>query len=137
MRVSAVLIGLCLSAIASSAVSQSFDDMLRSIFEVSPRVESVASKPARELEYLWLVIASRDNAQEAIQIANGFSPIIGDVSVLQSSNGRYAVVAGFLSTSKAKANAQAMKAIRLIPEDSFLTVGEKFHQLVWSSGPDF
>lgn len=66
-------------------------------------------------------------------IAQSFAQTLGPTIVTQSQNGRYAVVAGFLDATKAKENTEALKAIRLIPTDSFLTTGQSFQSIIWES----
>jgi hypothetical protein len=84
-------------------------------------------------ETTLLVIASRDNPQEAVALAESYASTIGATAVIQSQNGRYAIVAGTLNRDKAKPNVEALKALHLIPQDSFLSEGRNLEHVVWNS----
>ena len=61
MRAGSVLFGLFLTIVAFEVQAQSFDQLLRSILEVGQSVDRAAKRQAREQEYRWLVVASREN----------------------------------------------------------------------------
>lgn len=134
MRCRQIILGACFALLSSSVSAQTFGDFLQAITRDVVQSKPVARRQAQEAADRWLVVASRENAQEAVHFAQTFTTTLGDVSVVQTTNGRFAIVAGFLGHAKAKANTEALKAIRLIPQDSFLTTGERFRVVVWNSG---
>lgn len=81
----------------------------------------------------WLVVSSRPTEGEAIALAQSYAPTLGPTLVVHSRNGVFAVVAGTLYQDKAKANLNALKELRIIPQDSFLSRGEGLDGLVWMS----
>ena len=87
----------------------------------------------RKIDVRWLVVASRTNSSEAINLAQSYAQTLGPILVAQSRNGSYAVVAGLLLEQKAKENLEALKAIRLVPDDSFLSAGQNLVRSVWAS----
>jgi hypothetical protein len=95
-------------------------------------VFSITQVRAVKSELRWLVISSRPTLPEAIAVAQSFSGTLGSLIIAQSTNGRYAIIAGSLDTSKAKANLEALKSIKLIPADSFLSLGDSF-TYVWGN----
>ena len=79
---------------------------------------------------LWLVVSSRPSYGEAAAIAQEFSGTLGPTAIIQSNNGLYAVVAGTLYRDKSKQNLSTLKALRLIPDDAFLSAGTNFNRVV-------
>lgn len=123
---------LCIS-VAQPAISQTLGDFFNALAQEAQRTERAKTYRAAEQRIRWLVISSRADPSEAVMIAQSFARTLGPTIVAQSQNGRYAVVAGFLDVAKAKENAAALKAIRLVPADSFLTTGQNFRSIVWDS----
>jgi hypothetical protein len=80
----------------------------------------------------WVVIASRTTAQEALDVAEEYTSHFASTAVVASSNGRFAVVAGWLNRDSGKPLKDALIASNLIPADSFLSSGDKFQAPVWS-----
>lgn len=84
---------------------------------------------------MWLVFASRQDASEAVDLAEGFqealqgSPYQDKIRVTRSENGWFAVVVG----------PAAFKSIRLaqekfsieLPEDAYLSRGRRYVETVW------
>ncbi|WP_062208576.1 peptidoglycan-binding domain-containing protein [Aureimonas sp. AU12] len=121
---------------ASPVVAQTFGDYAAGVLQEMVKAQSSerrapAAKPRSDT--LWLVIASREDPQEAVALGEAYGPTLGPTLVIQSRNGRYAVAAGTLARDKAKANLKALKELRLIPEDSFLSGGENLDRVVWHS----
>ncbi len=85
---------------------------------------------------LWVVVASRTSPQDAINLGLDFAEVLGSTFVVEARNGRYAIVAGYLREDKAKQNLEALKAIRLVPADSFLSAGRDLVNIVWASHPN-
>lgn len=81
----------------------------------------------------WLVVSSRPTEGEAIALAQSYAATLGPTLVIHSRNGVFAVVAGTLYQDKAKANLAALKELRIIPQDSFLSRGDGLDGLVWMS----
>lgn len=134
----AVVAALLSSASVAEAES-SRDFVFGVIKEMAASTERARrnSPPAsRRTETPWLVIASRQDPQEAVALAESYGPTIGATAVIQSRNGRYAIVAGTLNRDKAKPNVEALKALHLIPEDSFLSDGQNLERVVWNSFGD-
>ncbi|RXT36115.1 hypothetical protein B5V01_30405 [Mesorhizobium erdmanii] len=93
---------------------------------------STAFRPPQS-NSLWLVVSSRPTEEEAIALAQSYAPTLGPTLVIHSRNGVFAVVAGTLFQDKAKANLTALKELRIIPQDSFLSRGDGLDGLVWMS----
>ena len=53
-------------------------------------------------------------------------------TVIKSSNGRYAIVVGWLNRDRGQPLKDALIARNLIPDDTFLSSGDKFEPPVWS-----
>lgn len=119
---------------AGQGLENYIEEVARSVLRNRETKPNQSQKVATKKNY-WVVVSSRPTSDEAIYIAQGLSKTLGPVFVVQSNNGRFAVVAGYLPDAKAKANLSALKAARLVPEDSFLAGGERFQQLVWSASP--
>jgi peptidoglycan hydrolase-like protein with peptidoglycan-binding domain len=127
---------MALILVAPSASAQTIGDIFRALTGEAVRsAQRHASRP-KTSKVVWLVVASRESAEEAISLAQLIVPRLGPTLVLQSANGRYAVIAGHLDGAKAKQNASAMKAIKLVPQDAFLTDTGRFVSLVWNSESD-
>ena len=81
----------------------------------------------------WIVIASRETAEEALGVADEYLPQFSSTTVIKSSNGRYAIVAGWLNKDHGRPLKDALIAKGLIPDNSFLSGGDKFGSPVWSA----
>ncbi len=101
-----------------------------------PRRNAAPARRAPVSDKRWLVIASREGPEEAVALAESFGPTLGPTLVMLSRNGRYAVLAGTLAKDRAKINLETLKAIRLIPQDSFLSDGRNLERVVWHSFPE-
>jgi hypothetical protein len=126
-------VSLC-SLVSQPASTQTLGDVIDAFAREVQRTDRRKAQRVNEQQIRWLVISSRPEASEAVRIAQSFSMLLGPTMVAQSQNGSFAVVAGFLDTAKAKENAEALKSIRLIPQDAFLTAAERFRGVVWESG---
>ena len=80
----------------------------------------------------WIVIASRETAEEAINVAEEYVQQFSSTTVIRSSNGRYAVVVGWVNKDHGRPLKDALIARHLIPDDTFLSSGEKFGPPLWS-----
>lgn len=80
----------------------------------------------------WLVVASRPNASEAVNVARGYANRFPQTTVFQSNNGWFAITLGWMTQpggNRYKANLQASG---LIPGDSYFHNGQRFQFAVWS-----
>jgi len=80
----------------------------------------------------WIVIASRETPEEAISVAQEYVQLFTSTTVIKSSNGRYAIVAGWLNRDRGRPLKDALIARNLIPDDTFLSSGDRFEPPVWS-----
>ncbi|MGH2341756.1 SH3 domain-containing protein [Segnochrobactraceae bacterium EtOH-i3] len=74
----------------------------------------------------WIVVVSRSNVDEAVAIAQNIEPQVPSVTVFQSSNGYYAVTLGYVPVERAREIIDALIAKGVIPQDSFLSGGERW-----------
>lgn len=82
----------------------------------------------------WLVIASTEDIDNAIGIANIQSWRFEDVRVVEASNNWLAVIAGPIPTPNGlKAALKALKADGSLPSDVFLSDGQRFKRTLWVS----
>ncbi|MBB3950905.1 peptidoglycan-binding domain-containing protein [Aureimonas jatrophae] len=102
----------------------------------APRRGTAARQRVPISDKRWLVIASREGPEEAVALAESYGPTLGPTLVMLSRNGRYAVLAGTLARDRAKINLETLKAIRLIPQDSFLSDGRNLERVVWHAFPE-
>ncbi|WP_416357388.1 hypothetical protein ACLNGM_04595 [Aureimonas phyllosphaerae] len=131
-----VVVAALLSSASVARAEGSADFVFGIIKEMAKSQERgrrAAPPAARRAVTTWLVIASREDPQEAVALAESYAPMIGPTAVIQSRNGRYAVVAGTLNRDKAKPNLEARKAMHIIPQDSFLSDGQNLDRVVWNS----
>ena len=74
----------------------------------------------------WVVVASRQDQQEALDVARSYGQQGSGVRVVRSKNGWFAVVLGPISVSSIE-EARAKYAPRLIiPSDAYLSRGERY-----------
>lgn len=81
----------------------------------------------------WLVVASRPNASEAVNVARGYASRFPKTTVFQSSNGWFAITLGWMTQpggNRYKANLQSGG---IIPGDSYFHNGQRFQFAVWSA----
>jgi S1-C subfamily serine protease len=81
----------------------------------------------------WLVFASRQNLDEAIGLARRFGSDFGSPSVMSSTNGWYAVVAGPISVSDPEALRKKLTDLWWPPKDAFTSKGQNFVERVWEA----
>lgn len=81
----------------------------------------------------WIVIASRETPEEAVSVAEGYVQLFTSTTVIRSTNGRYAVVAGWLNKDFGRPLKDALIAGNLVPQDTFLSSGSKFKAPIWST----
>ncbi|UCI31779.1 peptidoglycan-binding domain-containing protein [Mesorhizobium sp. B4-1-4] len=127
--VAALLAAVCLPAVSPAS---SLSEFIQIIQNGQQMARSTALTPPQP-NALWLVVSSRPTEGEAIALAQSYAPTLGPTLVAHSRNGVFAVVAGTLFRDKAKANLAALKALHIIPQDSFLSRGEGLDGLVWMS----
>ncbi|WP_299480124.1 caspase family protein [uncultured Roseibium sp.] len=81
----------------------------------------------------WLIVASRPNATDAINLARSYANRFPQTTVFQSNNGWYAVSLGWMNQpagDRYKANLLSSGAI---PGDSYFHNGQRFQFSVWSA----
>lgn len=74
----------------------------------------------------WIVVWSRADPAEAVQIAQDIERTFPSVTVFQSENGYYAVTIGYVPAGRAKAFVADLIARGMIPPDSFPVRGSKW-----------
>ncbi|MDX5592296.1 hypothetical protein [Pseudovibrio sp. SPO723] len=80
----------------------------------------------------WLVLAAREDRQDAIMEARESSYFLPRTFVVRAKNGWYAILSG-------PVQAQTMEQIRkadyanAVPEDAYLSKGSNYRELIWSS----
>ena len=79
----------------------------------------------------WIIFASRQNVDEAIGLARRFGSQFGPPSVVSTSNGWYAVVAGPLAVSDTAAIKKKLSDAWWPPKDALFSKGPKFIEKVW------
>ncbi|ESY55559.1 MULTISPECIES: peptidoglycan-binding protein [unclassified Mesorhizobium] len=133
-RVWSVGVAAWLAAASLPAISSasSLSDFFQIIQNGQQMTRPMGFKPPQSNAF-WLVVSSRPSEGEAIALAQSYAPTLGPTLVLHSRNGVFAVVAGTLYQDKAKANLAALKELRIIPHDSFLSRGDGLDGLVWMS----
>ncbi|GHB23706.1 hypothetical protein GCM10007094_09500 [Pseudovibrio japonicus] len=106
-------------------------------FFVTPTLGNATVTLSLSSGQTWLVLASKQDASEAVDLAEGFqqalqgSPYQNKIRVARSENGWFAVVVG----------PAAFKSIRLarekfsigLPEDAYLSRGRRYVETVWPS----
>ena len=126
----AACISIC-PPLVGSASAQAVDEIFKAIVGEIVRNADRSQQPVSG--HQWLIIASRDDANAGIDVASTYTSVLGDLRVMTTSNGRFAVVAGHLADEKANANLAALKSLRIIPDDSFFVDGDRLRQTVWRS----
>jgi S1-C subfamily serine protease len=79
----------------------------------------------------WLVFASRQNLDEAIGLARRFGSDFGSPTVMSSTNGWYAVVAGPINVSDPEALRKKLTDLWWPPKDAFTSKGQTFVDKIW------
>ncbi|MBZ9757014.1 hypothetical protein LB524_17135 [Mesorhizobium sp. ESP6-5] len=133
-RVCSVGVAALLAAVALPAMSwaSSLSEFVQIIQNGQQMSRPMAFRPPQSNAF-WLVVSSRPSEGEAISLAQSYAPTLGPTLVVHSRNGVFAVVAGTLYQDKAKSNLAALKELRIIPQDSFLSRGDGLDGLVWMS----
>lgn len=81
----------------------------------------------------WLTVASRSDAQDAINYAQRFSGQFPTTVVFASSNGYFAVSLGWTDTQAGQPLLQSLIASGAVPADSYFTAGKRFTRAIWSA----
>lgn len=81
----------------------------------------------------WLVVASRQHANEAVSIAQGYSRNFPKTTVFQSNNGWYAITIGWMSQPAGNTYRNRLISSGAIPGDSYFHNGQRFQYVVWSA----
>ncbi|WP_146030513.1 hypothetical protein [Pseudovibrio exalbescens] len=80
----------------------------------------------------WLVVAAREDKQEAIQMAREVSYFLPQTFVVHAKNGWFAIVAGPVELTSMEAVREKEYASAL-PDDAYLSKGANYQEVVWSS----
>lgn len=102
--------------------------------EASGLEESRSSSPVK-LEMsenaAWIVAASGADLDQVLKAGNLYAVDFLSTVVVRSSNGRFAILLGWLPKQEARQLRDALKSLQLIPADAFLSSGEKFLGSFW------
>lgn len=79
----------------------------------------------------WIVVASRPDYDEAVEIATFLLKSFPNANVLESNNGWYAIVLGARQQNGATNFKNGLISIGSIPPDSFLSEGQNFQYIAW------
>jgi hypothetical protein len=79
----------------------------------------------------WIVTASGENLDQVLKAGNLYAVDFLSTVVVGSSNGRFAILLGWLPKQEARQLRDALKSLELIPPDAFLSSGEKFLGTFW------
>jgi len=99
---------------------------------VGPSPSEDLPLPTLSADQRWIVIASRQDFEEAKQVAWILASHVRDVHVVRAKNGWYAVVAGPMERAAGIKTLAELKNEGSVPEDSKITRGETYTGLVWS-----
>jgi S1-C subfamily serine protease len=81
----------------------------------------------------WVIVASRIDLSEAIDVARGFAANFPNTFVAEASNGRYAIVVGRVEGEKWQSIKHDGISSGLLPADTFATRGEKLRSVLWEA----
>ncbi len=81
----------------------------------------------------WIVVASRENPEEAKTVASNFLKHFPTTQVIKTDNGWYAVVIGNLPSKSAMDRLRYFKETEVVPKDAFLSTGQRFLKRHWAS----
>lgn len=84
----------------------------------------------------WIVAASGEDLDQVLKAGNQYAVDFLSTVVVRSSNGRFAVLLGWLPKQEARQIRDALKGLELIPADAFLSSGEKFLGAFWLADHD-
>lgn len=84
---------------------------------------------------VWVIVASRIDLNEAIDVARGYTANFPHTFVAEASNGRYAIVVGRVAGEKWQGLKYEGISSGLLPADTFATRGEKLVAVKWESEP--
>lgn len=84
----------------------------------------------------WIVLASREDRDEAIAIARYYAAQHEGVRVFKASNNRFAVVVGPSTAASVDAFKKALPDWKKIPADSFRTDGRAWTEDIWRPAPN-
>ena len=118
MRGLALVIGLAIGLGASSAATGPASASTTSAFETAGNER-------------WIVLASRQNVDEAIGLGRRYGTQFGPPTVLSTTNGWYAVVVGPLDVPDPAAFKKKLSDAWWAPKDAFLSKGQTFIDKVW------
>lgn len=86
----------------------------------------------------WIVLASRQDLNQAIGIAQTFNWRLSGVRVMLSTNGWYAIVAGPHEGTDIRPVRQKLSSTGLAPKDMALSKGDAYVEQVWTrKAPEF
>jgi Bacterial SH3 domain/Putative peptidoglycan binding domain len=92
-----------------------------------PKIDAKLPDPAA-----WIIIASRPTPEEATLIAEQYVQSFPSTTVIRSANGSFVVTIGWLNKEHGRPLKDALISRNLIPNDSFLSSGQKFEAPLWS-----
>lgn len=81
----------------------------------------------------WVIVASRIDLNEAIEVARGFAGNFPSTFVAEASNGRYAIVVGRVDGDKWQEIKYDGISSGLLPADTFATRGDKLRAVLWEA----
>ena len=102
-----------------------------SIMTTSP--SSAAGRFETSGNVRWIIYASRQNVDEAIGLARRYDLEFGQPTVVSTTNGWYAVVAGPLNVPDSVAMKKNLSESWWPPKDTFFSNGQTFIEKVWVS----
>jgi predicted aspartyl protease len=98
---------------------------------VEPNAQPSGNIPELPSSKRWVVVASRDDLQEAISTAQKYKSAFPRAAVIKSNNGYYAVVIGQFDADQTSSILDQLVASNRIPKDAYLTLGTRFVSIVW------
>jgi serine protease Do len=84
----------------------------------------------------WIVLASREDRDEAIAVARYFAGQHGNVRVFRASNDRFAITVGPSTAASVDAFKKTLPDWKRIPADAFRTDGRSWIEEVWRPQPN-
>lgn len=98
---------------------------------IQPAPSAPAYTPS--VNHLWIVVASRADQQEAIDLARSYSPQFPSAQVFLAKNGWFAVSVGSAPTDKAPTVIGELLGNQKIPSDSYLLPKQRYHTPIWAA----
>ena len=107
--------------------------------EQPPVAERERPEPAAPASWAslgeWIQLFSRDTVTDATALASDYHRYFANTEVFRYDNGWYVVVLGPYPQGTARNELDRLLSVGLIPEDSLVTQGLRFADLVWGEMP--